>query len=107
MPESLEIEYHNEIEYFERERNMRYITTAERIGIKKGIVEGMQQGIQKGMQQGMLKGERTILLRLLFRKFGNAVNNYQKHIEQANNEQLLNWAELLITANSLDEIFTK
>jgi hypothetical protein len=74
LPEPLELEYHNAIEHFEQERDMTYITTAERIGN---------------------------------RKFGNDVNNYQRFIEQANNEQLLDWAELLIAASSLDEIFLK
>ena len=35
---------------------MPYITTAERIGIEKGMLEGMQQGIQQGIQQGLKQG---------------------------------------------------
>ncbi|MDM8550008.1 hypothetical protein QUF72_08030 [Desulfobacterales bacterium HSG2] len=38
LPEDLEIAYHREIIKFEEERKMRYITTAERIGIEKGTL---------------------------------------------------------------------
>ena len=51
LPEDLIIRFHEEIKKYEEEKKMPYITTAERIGFKKG----MQQGIQQGMRQGLLK----------------------------------------------------
>ncbi|UHD16903.1 RpnC/YadD family protein [Thiocapsa bogorovii] len=43
---------------------MRYVTTAERIGIRKG----MERGIEKG-----LESERALLQRQARRRFGDAV----------------------------------
>ncbi|OGO97583.1 MAG: hypothetical protein A3F41_06180 [Coxiella sp. RIFCSPHIGHO2_12_FULL_44_14] len=68
LPEELAIEYNNQIQALTEEKTMAYITTAERIGIKKGLEEGMrlakekQQeyittaeriGIKKGLEEGM------------------------------------------------------
>ena len=64
LPEDLEIRYNNCIHQLEEERSVSYITTAERIGIKKGYEQGMQQGIEQGMQ----RGEYSLLLRLLEHK---------------------------------------
>ena len=88
---------------------MKYITSAERIGIQKGMQQGMQQGIKKGvvkgLQQGMEKGERAILLRQLQRKFGSIPTHCQKRIEKAHAEELLEWADAVISAESLQEVF--
>jgi len=40
LPKELEDDYHQEIMEFEEERKMRYVTTAERIGMKKGKLIG-------------------------------------------------------------------
>ena len=40
-----------EIRQYEEEKNMPYVTSIERIGIKKGI----QQGIQQGKREGILE----------------------------------------------------
>jgi flagellar biosynthesis/type III secretory pathway protein FliH len=36
----------------EEEKNMAYVTTAERIGIKKGFSQGKEQGIELGREKG-------------------------------------------------------
>ena len=99
LSEPLELQYLDEIERFEQEKHMTYITSAERIGIQKGM--------QQGMQKGLLQGERAILLRQLQRKFGVIQSHYQKRIEQAGAEDLLGWADTIISASSLDEVFGK
>lgn len=53
LPEGLEELVHEEIIREEEERAMPYITTAERIGRKKGL--------QEGVQQGMLEDAREML----------------------------------------------
>jgi hypothetical protein len=89
LSEPLELQYLNEIERFEQERHMTYITSAERIGIQKGILEG----------------EKAILLRQLHRKFGIVPDSYQQRVEEAKSEELLEWADCVITARTLKEIF--
>ena len=102
LPEPFELEYLHELERFEEEKQMTYITSAERIGIQKGI----QLGLEQGLEQGLLQGEKAVLLRLLERKFGDVPAAYRDRIAQAqSSHDLLEWADVLIAANTLAEIF--
>ena len=56
LPKELNEEFHKEIIRYEEEKKMPYITTAERIGIEKGIKIGIQQGIKQGIKQGIQQG---------------------------------------------------
>jgi len=47
---------------------MPYVTSVERIGIRKGIQQGIRQGVQQGFQQG-LEQERLLLLRMARKRF--------------------------------------
>lgn len=49
MGEELSDKFHDEIIKYEEGKQMPYITTAERIGIEKGIEKGEKMGIKKGM----------------------------------------------------------
>lgn len=53
LPEEVSLEFHKEIERYEEEKKMPYITTAEKIGIKKGIALGIEQGILQGLLEGI------------------------------------------------------
>ncbi len=68
---------------------MQYMTTAERIGIEKGVTQG----------------ERVLLLRLLTRRFKNLSASYKKRIEQADAKKLLAWGDRVLEARTLDEVF--
>jgi hypothetical protein len=99
LPEPLELEYHYEIEQIEEEKHMTYITTAERIGIRKGLL--------KGRTEGRTEVGAEVLLRLLQRKFKFLPATYHKRIQQADAETLLNWAEHLLDAKTLDDVFVE
>ncbi|MFB1510246.1 MAG: cytosolic protein, partial [Thiocapsa sp. C3-sup] len=62
--EPLEDDYHRAIQAIEEAEQMRYVTTAERIGMRKGMERGMEKG---------LESERALLQRLARRRFGEAV----------------------------------
>lgn len=64
-----------------------------------------QQGVQQGMQQGMQQGESKMLLRQLTRKFNVVPESYRQQLLSANDEQLLNWGDRVLDAESLDEVF--
>lgn len=56
LPEELEVSFWQEVQQYQQENQMQYITSVERIGIKKGIEQGIQQGIQQGLREGLLLG---------------------------------------------------
>jgi hypothetical protein len=97
LPEELALQYHHEIERIEEEKHVEYITTAERIGIKKGL--------ERGYEQGMVRGEARVLHRLLLQKFGTIPDCYLEKIEKANSEKLLSWAARLLQAKTIQEVF--
>ena len=57
LPKELDLTFHEQLLKIEEEYKMEYITTAERIGIAKGIQEGIHKGRQKGRLEGIQKGE--------------------------------------------------
>jgi len=76
---------------------------AERV--KEWNRESMERGIQKGMQKGMQKGALNLLVRQLEIKFGPIAPEVMKRLEQADDQQLLNWSERILTAGNPSDIF--
>jgi flagellar biosynthesis/type III secretory pathway protein FliH len=76
---------------------VRYITSAERIGLEKGI--------QQGMQQGMQQGEAILFTVLLKQKFKKIPKNYLDLIQQATTDELQAWCRKVLDAKSLEDIF--
>jgi hypothetical protein len=74
-------------------------------GIQLGRQEGVELGRQEGFEQGRRRGEAELLLRLLRSKFGPVPKKIQARLRNAQPEQLLEWGERLVKANSLDEVF--
>lgn len=72
LPEELEIEYQHEVYEIEETSKMAYVSSIERIGIKKGMQQGIQQGMQQGKQEGMQKGmhEKAAQVALVLLKKG-------------------------------------
>jgi hypothetical protein len=60
LPEALEERIWSEMQDYEKERKMPYVTSVERIGIRTGVAEGVAH-------------ERQLLLRLIRKRFGPAV----------------------------------
>ena len=82
--------YNQDIKQLEEERSVKYITSAERIGMARGI----------------LQGEHKLLILQLKQKFPSISENYLKRVEQEQDERTLcAWGAELINAKTLDEIF--
>jgi hypothetical protein len=74
-------------------------------GIQQGILQGMQQGMQQGMKQGMQQGEEKVLERLLTRRFGPLSEATRNLLKSANTDQLELWADNILDAKTLDDVF--
>jgi hypothetical protein len=76
------------------------MTAGERL-----IEQGIQQGIEQGIQQGIQQGERALLLRMLRRRFGDAVAaETEGRVTTASSEQIETWAERILSAATLTEL---
>ena len=101
LPKDLAIRYNEYIYQIEEEYTVVYITTAERIGIEKGYQQGMEKGIEKGIIY-----ERTLLNRLLTRRFGQLPSDTIRRLEQAGPDTLLSWGEKILDAKTIEEVFS-
>jgi len=64
-----------------------------------------QQLLMQGRQEGKQEGEATVLLRLLTRRFGPLGESMTQRIRCASPGELEQWADHILDARSLDEVF--
>ena len=60
---------------------------------------------KEGEAAGVRKGEAALLLRLLRHKFGHVDTATKERVHGAGAEELLEWGDRVLTANTLDEVF--
>lgn len=65
------------------------------------------EGIQEGIQQGMQQGEILVLRKLLTRRFGELPAAIERRLSQASSAELESWAENILDAQTLEEVFTR
>ncbi len=69
---------------------------------EKALIE---KGIEQGVEQGIEKGKADFLSSLIQRKFGIVPAPLRRRIDAANSEQLLAWAERVLSAERIDDVF--
>ncbi len=77
---------------------MPYITSVERIGLRKGFEQGRQQGREEGREQ--------LLLDQLAYRFGQLSEMAVARVESATAETIDRWARRVLDASSLDEVLS-
>jgi hypothetical protein len=68
LPEELEEQFWTEVRALEEEKHMPYVTSIERLGIKKGREEGLKEGLKKGLLDAI-----RVSLKVRFGKQGLAL----------------------------------
>ena len=76
-------------------------------GMQQGRQEGRHEGRQQGRQEGRQEGEQTMLRKLLVRRFGPLDAVTEQRLQQATADELERWAENLLDARSLAEVFNQ
>jgi flagellar biosynthesis/type III secretory pathway protein FliH len=80
------------------------VTAGEQL-IEQGRQQGIEQGRQQGIQQGSQQGKREMLLSLLRRRFGAAVDlDAERRLANASVTQIDAWAERVFSAATLAEL---
>ncbi len=89
LPKGLEQAFIQEITEYEKEQNMRYITSVERIGIERGRQEEAQK----------------LLLRLLEQRFKLSVpTEVQFRLQRLSIEQLEGLIDVVLTVDSWEQL---
>lgn len=69
------------------------------------LAEGRQMGIQQGLQEGLQQGRVGMLARLMTRRFGVLDEGVLARLRNASPEELERWADRMLDARTLDELF--
>ena len=99
LPDGLEKQIWQAIETIEEDKKMRYVSSVERFGIEKGVLQGRIEGRQEG--------ELSILKKLLERRFGTLPTTLQERLNNATEADLDRWTETVLTAPTVDDVFNK
>lgn len=92
LPEPIEREFWRELQAFEEERKVTYVTNAERFGFERGIQTGRQEG------------ELALILRQLTRRFDRLPESLQSQIEALSLSQLESLGDALLDFTSLADL---
>jgi hypothetical protein len=92
LPKNLEEEFWAELKAYEEERKMPYITSVERIGY------------ERGRKEGRVEDRRSIVPRLLERKFGQVSQEMGDRISSLSFDQLDALTLDLLNFNSVDDL---
>jgi predicted transposase YdaD len=101
LPQVETQQFWQELEQYEKEKQMPYITSVERLGMERGKREGLLEGKREGKREGLLKGI-TSCLKVRFGAQGLALLPAIQSVEDVDRlEAILTAVE---TASDLDEI---
>ena len=78
----------------------------ERSGHEKGLQQGLQKGLQKGLRQGVLRGQADLLRDLLQHRFGDLPEVLHQRLDQGTANDLLQWSRAVLTAESIEDVFS-
>jgi hypothetical protein len=90
---------------FEREAMERGFADGRRMGRNEGQAEGRALGEAEGRAKGQAEGQATLLQRQLQLRFGEVSPPVAARLEQATPAELTRWAERVLTANTIDDVF--
>ena len=85
----------------------RWLSEGKEHGIAQGIEQGIEQGLERGLEQGIEQGERSLLYRQLTRRFGPLDQITETRLQQATSDDLERWADNILDADTLDEVFAR
>ena len=75
--------------------------------VQRARDEGREQGRVEGMERGRVEGERTVVERQLQRRFGKLPQSASERLARASTADLEAWADKVLGANSLEDVFSK
>jgi hypothetical protein len=117
LPEAYQRRYWKAVLRMQKERDMELLNPLEQMflddaikkGMKQGLEKGLQKGLQKGRQEGLERGRTegavALLERLLIQRFGPLPQTVHKRLAKASLAQVEAWSDVLVTAQSLRQVF--
>lgn len=109
LPDALEADFEAAVMEIEEEEQMAYVTSIERVRLRReraqGLEEGIQQGVQLGKKQGQIQGATEVLATLINGKFGSLPDWARARMDQAGEAELNQWALRILDAQRIEDVF--
>ena len=122
LPQATKVEFWQELEIYEEERKMRYITSVEQIGYDRGVAEEAQRSremmleAQRSSQERLLEAQRSreqlleaqrsLLVRQLTRKIGPMPIQTIDQVKALSIAKLESLGEALFDFESIEDLIT-
>ena len=90
---------------FVRERALRDEMSEKAAAEARGEARGRLAGKAEGEREGKQKGQSTLLHRQLQAKFSTLPANLEQRLQNASEDELAIWAERVLFAESLEQVF--
>ena len=101
LPEPLETVFEEAVRKIEEETQMTYITSVERVRLKREREEGKIEGKAEGKAEGFA----SLLSAQITRKFGVLPDWAKVRLLAADDATLQHWAEQILDAQCIDDLF--
>ncbi|NYT26369.1 hypothetical protein H0A73_22505 [Alcaligenaceae bacterium] len=105
LPEALEPAFEDAIQQIEEETGMSYVTSIERVRLKREREEGKIEGKIEGKVEGKTEGYAALLSTLIARKFGVLPDWAKVRLVAADDIALNRWAEQMLDAQRIEDVF--
>ena len=97
LPEALEPVFEDAVQQIEEETQMSYVTSVERVRLKREREEGREEGKTEGFA--------ALLSSLIMRKFGALPDWAKVRLVAADDTALSRWAEQVLDASCIEDVF--
>lgn len=87
------------------ERVIEWTEQWKQQGLEEGREKGREEGREEGRAEGRREGEANLLERLLINRFGPLNEITRARLHAASREQLEHWADRILGAGCLEEVF--
>ncbi len=104
LPAKQETAFWREIQAYEEERAMPYITSVQRIGERIGERRGERIGEERGERRGEENGKREALRRIVRARFQTVPEALERRIVEANQERLDQMLDRVSVVPTVDEL---
>ena len=102
LPDDLEPVFEAAVIQIEEEHQMTYVTSIERVRLKRERAEGLE----KGREEGQIKGASGLLTMQITSKFGMLPDWARARIVEADEVTLNQWALRILQAERLEDVFS-
>jgi len=104
LPDDVEPLFQQELEKFEKEKKMYYITQLQRPSYEKGMEMGVKKGREEAKNEGINKGISRTVSRQIAKKFNSDIRRELPRLRNLPTNDLLELAENIFSYKSLNSV---